>query len=439
VNIKGENILAMNTHAEDNDYFFGKAYANGTVHIFGDDKEANIVVNAVSQPQTKCYIQMGGASKAADNSFINFVNKRINTRRENTAEKTVASDFNVKINLQIDVTPNAEMQLIVDPKAGDVITGQGNGSLRVEFDSFSDIKLYGTYIIDNGYYLFTLQNVFRKEFKIDKGGTIAWTGDPFNAQVNIRALYPLTASLKDLDETLQNETTRTTVPVNCVLKLTEDLMKPTVNFDINLPSSDEGVKQRVRNIINTDEMMNRQIIYLLVFNKFFTPDYLRASTSTVFNNEGLSLLFSTASAQLNSLVSQFTKSNNFTLGLDYQQRNLESSDIKAQFLYQPSNRWIVNGNLGYRIDNLSTSTNKFIGDVDIEYLLTESGKFRVKFFNHTIDRYRLQSSETKQGQGVGLLYKEDFASVDDLFGYYWHLLTGPGKKKTNDTTATKTE
>jgi len=439
VNIKGENILAMNTHAEDNDYFFGKAYANGTVHIFGDDKEANIVVNAVSQPQTKCYIQMGGASKAADNSFINFVNKRINTRRENTTEKTVASDFNVKINLQIDVTPNAEMQLIVDPKAGDVITGQGNGSLRVEFDSFSDIKLYGTYIIDNGYYLFTLQNVFRKEFKIDKGGTIAWTGDPFNAQVNIRALYPLTASLKDLDETLQNETTRTTVPVNCVLKLTEDLMKPTVNFDINLPSSDEGVKQRVRNIINTDEMMNRQIIYLLVFNKFFTPDYLRASTSTVFNNEGLSLLFSTASAQLNSLVSQFTKSNNFTLGLDYQQRNLESSDIKAQFLYQPSNRWIVNGNLGYRIDNLSTSTNKFIGDVDIEYLLTESGKFRLKFFNHTIDRYRLQSSETKQGQGVGLLYKEDFASVDDLFGYYWHLLTGPGKKKTNDTTAIKTE
>ena len=34
-NISGSNMLAMNTQAGDNDYFFGKAYANGTVHIFG--------------------------------------------------------------------------------------------------------------------------------------------------------------------------------------------------------------------------------------------------------------------------------------------------------------------------------------------------------------------------------------------------------------------
>ena len=431
--IKGTNILAMDTHAENNDYFFGKAYANGTVRIFGDQAEANIIVNAVSQPQTKCYIQMGGASKASDNSFITFVNKKVNTRPETIPAKKVRGDFNVKINLQIDVNPNAEMELLVDPKGGDVITGTGNGSLHVEFDTFSDIKLYGTYTLDNGYYLFTLQNVIRKEFKIDKGSTIAWTGDPFNAQVKIRALYPLTASLNDLDPTILSQGTRSTVPVNCVLKLSDNLMKPTVSFDINLPQSDESIKQRVRNIINTDEMMNRQIIYLLVFNKFFTPDYLRTANSTVFNNEGLSLLLSTASAQINSLVSQFTKSNNFTVGLDYQQRDLNSSEIMAPFSYQPSNRWLVNGNLGYRMDNAASSTNKFIGDVDIEYLLSKMGKFRLKFYNHTIDRYLLQqSSETVQGQGIGILYKEEFASVDDLFSYYWRLLTVPAKKKSNE-------
>ena len=437
VNIKGNNILAMNTHAEDNDYFFGKAYANGTVRIFGDETEANILVNAVSQPQSKCYIQMGGASKASDNSFINFVNKKINTRNDVTPPKAASSNFNVKVNLQIDVTPNAEMELIVDPKGGDIITGRGSGNLRVEFDSFSAVKLFGTYNINNGYYLFTLQNVIRKEFKIDAGSTIAWTGDPFNAQVNIRALYPLTASLNDLDVTLLSQGTRSTVPVNCVLKLTDNLMKPTINFDIDLPQSDEGVKQRVRNIINTDEMMNRQIIYLLVFNKFFTPD--RASNSNLFNNEGLSLLVSTASAQINSLFTRVTKSNNVTLGVDYQQRDLVTSDVKAQILYQPNNRLIVNGNFGYRIDNIGSSTNKFINDVDIEYLLTESGRFRFKIYNHTIDRYLLQHTETRQGQGLGFMYKEDFANVDDLFSYYWRLLTGPGKKKTNEKTPTKNE
>jgi len=327
VNIQGNNILALNTKAEDNDYFFGKAYANGTVRIFGDEKEANIVVNAVSQPQTKCYVQMGGASKASDNSFITFVNKQDALKSENEVVNKTSSDFNVKVNLQIDVTPAAEMELIVDPKGGDIITGRGNGNLRVEFDTFSDIKLYGTYLIDNGYYLFTLQNLFRKEFKINKGSTISWTGDPFRAQVNIKALYPLTASLKDLDQALVSQSARSTVPVNCVLKLTEDLMKPTINFEIDLPQSDEGVKQRVRNIINTDEMMNRQIIYLLVFNKFFQPEYLRSQTSNLINNEGLSLAVSTLSAQFNSLVSQITKSNNFTFGLDYRQTDLDSRDI----------------------------------------------------------------------------------------------------------------
>jgi len=433
VSIRGNNMLAINTTAEDNDYFFGKAYANGVVRIFGDDKEANIQVNAVSQPHTKCSIQMGGASKASDNSFINFVSKDTYPRKDKLPTKK-SSDFNVKVNLQLDVNPNAEMELIVDPKGGDIITGRGSGNLRVEFDSFSDIKIYGTYNIDNGYYLFTLQNVIRKEFKIDRGSTIAWTGNPFNAEVDIRALYPLTASLKDLDATLIGENNRSTIPVNCVLKLTDNLRKPTIKFDIDLPSSDEGVKQRVRNIINTDEMMNRQIIYLLVFNKFFTPDYMRSTESNLLNNEGLSLLFSTASAQLNSLFSQFTKSNNLTVGVDYRQTDLESRDVQAQVLYQPNNRWVVNGNLGYRFDNATSSTSKLIGDVDIEYLLTESGKFRFKIYNHTIDRFQQQSTETKQGQGLGILYKEDFANVDDLLGYYWHLLTGTGKKKTNEET-----
>lgn len=441
--VKGKNLLGLNTQSTDNDYFFGKAYANGTVRIFGDEKEANIVVNAASQPQTKCFIQMGGASSASDNSFINFVSKKNTTKKEDEKKAPVKSDFNVKVNLQIDVNPNAEMELIVDPKGGDMITGKGNGNLRVEFDSFSDIKLYGTYTIDYGYYLFTLQNVIRKEFKINQGGTIAWTGSPFNAQVNITALYPLTASLRDLmDKDQLSSMTRTSLPVNCVLKLTENLMKPTVKFDIDLPASDEGVKQQVRNIINTEEMMNRQIVYLLVFNKFFTPEYLRTTTTTnsyIGANEAMGFATSTLSAQLNSWISQMSKTNNLSVGIDYRKTDQLSSDIQAQILYQPNNRLIVNGNFGYRTDNFNstTTTNRFIGDLDIEWLLTESGKYRFKAYNHTIDRYQLRTAKTTQG--AGFLYKEDFNNMGELFSYYWHLLTGSGKKKLNEKTTTTEE
>ena len=437
VNIAGQNVLALNTQAEDNDYFFGKAYANGTVHIFGDEKEANIIVNAVSQPNTKCYIQMGGASKASDNSFINFVNKRVYSKKDSAlhSKPGTASDMNVKVNLQIEVNQNADMELIVDPKGGDVITGKGNGNLRVEFDTFSDIKLYGTFTLNNGYYLFTLQNLIRKEFKIDQGSTLVWTGNPRSASSNIRALFPLTASLKDLDETLLNSTTRTSVPVNCVLRLTDNIMKPTVKFDIDLPQSDEGVKQRVRNIINTEEMMNRQILYLLVFNKFYMPDYMKAAaTSNLGSSEAISFAFSTASAQVNNWISQMSKSNNLSVGFDYRTNDLLNSDLQTQVIYQPNNRLIINGNFGYRFDNLSNNTNKFINDVDFQYLLTNSGKLRFKAYNHTIDRYQL--SKATQTEGVGFVYKEDFNSLGELFSYYWNILVGK-KQNNNETKAPK--
>jgi hypothetical protein len=339
--------------------------------------------------------------------------------------------MNVKVNLQIEVTPDAQMEMIVDPKAGDMISGTGDGNLRLEFDSYSDIKLYGTYTIYKGFYLFTLQNLFRKEFKVDQGSTLAWTGNPRTAEVNIRALYPLTASLKDLIDPNQLGNMRTSVPVNCVLKLTDNLLKPTIGFDIDLPQSDEGVKQLVRNTITTDEMMNRQILYLLLFNRFYTPDYMRtATTSNVGTNEALSLATSTFSAQLNNWISQTFKSNNFSVGVDYRQTDVQSSDYQAQILYQPNNRLIINGNVGYRNDILTTSTNRFISDVDFQYLLTESGKLRFKAYNHTVDRYQLRTAA--QTQGVGFMYKEDFVSVKDLFAYYWRLLTGTKNKNTNE-------
>jgi len=437
VNIAGKNILALNTQAEDNDYFFGKAYANGKVHIYGDEKVANIDVNAISQPQTKCYIQMGGAAKTSDNSFIHFVNKNAsNIRKENNiVRKSDPSEMNVKVNLKIDVTPDAEMELIIDSKAGDRIRGNGSGSLQISFDTFSDMKLYGTYTINSGYYLFTLQNLIRKEFKIDQGSTLTWTGSPYSAKGDIRALYSLTASLKDLDETtLSATTTRSSIPVNCVLKLSDNIMKPTINFDIDLPQSDEGVKQRVRNIINTDEMMNRQILYLLVFNKFYTPDYMRNTTlaTNLGANQGISFLTSTASAQLNNWISQTFKSNNLSLGFDYQATDAATSDIQAQIFYQPNNRLIINGNLGYRNDNIVNNTNRFIGDVDFQWLLTEAGKLRFKAYNHTVDRYTL--SRATQTQGVGFIYKEDFNSMSELFSYYLHFFVGNKKNKTNEKT-----
>ena len=434
VKIYGKNVIGLNTHAGDNDYFFGKAYATGNVSIYGNDKVANIDVNATSQPKTKCYINMGGASSASDNSFIKFINPKSEVEKTTETPKIEKSKFNVKVDLQIDVTPNAIMELIVDPKGGDIISGVGNGNLRVQFDTFSDIKLYGTYVIDIGYYLFTLQTVIRKEFKIDKGSTLAWTGNPFDAQVNIRALYPLTASLSDL--TGESETNKANVPVNCVLKLNDELMKPTIKFEIDLPASDEAQKQKLRNIINTEEMMNKQIASLLVLNTFFLHDATNAGLT-----QTISFATSTLSSHINNWIQKSLNTKNFSIGLNWNKTQQGQEDeFKANINYQLNKRFKINGDIGYRTDNISSNelSNSII-DFELEYLLTEAGNVSVKGFQHTVDRSQAYLKNTNYTRGVGFVYKEEFETVSEMLKYYWNFITFKNRKNKNNDSVSENE
>lgn len=435
--INAQNMMALNTQSKDNEFFYGKAYASGNVHIHGDEDNTYIDVNATSQPKTKVYISVGGASIANDNDFISFVNQKDTTKTDVPKKqldiKTTKSTH-LRMNLMVDVTPNAEIQLIVDPKGGDMLSGKGSGNLRMEYDDEADMKLYGTYTIDEGYYLFTLQNLIRKRFIINQGSSIAWTGNMLRAQLNIKAIYALTASLRDLmSDAILSSTTRTSVPVNTILELTGNLMQPDIKFDIDLPKSDETLKMQVHNLINTEEMMNRQMMYLLLFSKFYTPDYSRTSLASSTLSNSISFALNTGFGQLNNFISQFSKTISF--GANVRNTGIgttSSQDYEAELSYQPNNRLIVNGNFGYRKDDLAK--NKIIGDVDAEYMLTDNGKLRLKAYNHTVDRYTLRSAPFIQG--VGLMYKESFNSWDELIRNYWDKIFVRENAKTDTTKIT---
>ncbi len=434
LDISTSNAQVANLKAGDNDLFFGKAYADASVRVTGGEEEVSIRVNAVTRPGTKVFIQAGSVATTTDAAgFIHFVEheEEHDSLLYTPRMADVKQPSNLKLNLQLEVTPTAEIELLMDPAGGDMITGKGSGNVRIEYDAFqADTKMYGSYTIESGKYVFNLQDVFRKEFRIETGSTVQWTGSPSNAQVDIRAVYAVTASLKSLldeDELASfSSNTRMTVPVNCVLLLSGDLMTPDIKFDIDLPSSDEGVKQVVRSVISTDEMLTRQVLYLLVFNQFYKE---QNQDTGVGGGEFISLAASTVSTQLNNLIAQMVDNNKLSLGVDMRRVDEVNMEYQVDLLYQPNDRWIVNGNFGYRQNNNQIEDyNQYITDVDIEYLLTQSGKLRLKFYNHTIDRMA-QLRTAKNTQGAGVVYKEDFDSVIDMFRYYWRKLMSIGKKK----------
>ncbi|MFI3297165.1 MAG: translocation/assembly module TamB domain-containing protein [bacterium] len=412
--LRVDNMLVINTTKRDSESFYGVVYASGGVSITGNEEEVKIACKATTNNGSKVVIPID-SYYAADNTFITFVDhsaivdESVTNKPKNpkSSKKT-----NVLLDLMLDMTPSTEVELIIDSKSGDMLSATGTGSIRVTYDvNAENINMYGNYQIEQGSYIFTFQNLLRKEFRIKEGSSILWAGDPLAATVNIDAYYQLTADLSEiLDESVLANTTRTSVLVQCLLGLTGQLTTPTIKFDITLPNSDEELNRALEYSINTDELMNRQIIGLLLMGKFLSSE--STNTNVVSQNELYSVVSSTLSSQLNNWASQMF--DNWGFGINFRtsgEGELRSNEYEFNFLYTPTDKISINGNVGYRDDELS-STN-FIGDFDLEYKLIESGRLKGKAYTHTNDYSEFKTGLTTQG--VGLVYSESFNTLPELW------------------------
>ncbi len=422
-NIACKNLMAMNTTAKDNPEFYGKAFATGTVLINGNSDQISFNINAKSEPNTRVVIPMQGSENASENSFIKYVNNHtvivqeegiVKSSKKKRKSSGSESSTVLKMSIQLEATPDAAIVLITDPFTGDSVRATGNGNLRLDYASNADMKLSGNYTVEKGSYIFSLQEVIRKPFTIKQGSSLSWNGDPSHPVVNIDAIYtvPSVSLLNILDQADLDGLSRTNVPVNCLLNLTGDLMQPNIKFDIEIPSEAE-VERRVKAVINTDEMMNREILALLLANQFYRPDYLAPTGGD--SNLGMSLLASTVSGQLNSMLGQL--GDKFNIGLNAQVAQDNSSEYDVAFQYQPNSRLIISSNVGYHSNTATTnsSSSNFTGDLDIEYKLTRSGKWRAKAYTHSADNnYYDTNGDMKMTQGVGIMYREDFNKFSEV-------------------------
>ena len=337
--------------------------------------------------------------------------------------------MDLRINMLINATPNATMKIVMDPVAGDNITATGNGNLQVNYFNKGDFKMFGNYIIDQGMYKLSMQEVIRKDFTLKSGGTVTFTGDPYQANLDLQAIYTVnSASLSDLGIDTSLSQGQSTVKVNCLMNLTGNLSSPDIKFDLDLPTVREEDRDVVRSITSTEEQMNTQIIYLLGIGKFYTYDYANNDQSS---NATSSLAFSTLSGQLNNMLSQWMDNKNWNIGANLSTGDKGWTDVEAEAVLSGrllNNRLIINGNFGYK-DNAMANTN-FVGDFEAIWLLTKNGDFRLRGYNQTNDRYFTKSTLTTQG--IGIMYKKDFDKWNDLFR--WFLWKRAHKKKEKEDT-----
>ena len=427
---QARNLLCYDVGPKQSPDWYGTIYGNGSATVSGEPGVVNIGVNMTTAPHSTFTFVLSDRLDANEYSFITFrdVTPRpadIDTlitvsdvpeavlefqRRMQAKSEDAPSAYNM--DFYIDITRDAEMIIVMDPVGGDRIKATGNGNLRMTYGSAdNDLRMYGSYELDNGSYNFTLQDIIIKDFTIKDGSSITFRGDPYSAQLDINAVYAVNANLSDLDESFlqDKELNRTNVPVHALLKVKGDMRQPDIGFDLEFPTLNSDTYRKVRSIISTDEMMNRQIIYLLALNRFYTPDYVASTTK---GNELFSVASSTISSQLSSMLGKI--SDKWSIAPNLRSDRGDFSDVEVDVMLSSrllNNRLLFNGNFGYR--DKSLNTNQFIGDFDIEYLLNRQGTLRLKAYNRYNDQnYYVRTAQTTQG--VGIMLKHDF---DNIFSF----------------------
>ena len=345
----------------------------------------------------------------------------VTPKDKNAENKSMASDL--RLNLRINATTDATLRLLMDQHSGDYITLYGTGVLRASYYNKGPFQMFGTYAVERGTYSMTIQNIIKKNFQFQPGSSLVFGGDPLQAALNLKAMYTVNGvSLSDLG--LGNSFTSNTIRVNCLMNILGTAGEPRVEFDLEMPTVNSEEEQMIRSIIASEQELNQQVVYLLGIGRFYTQGANNAASQTYGQTELAmqSLLSGTVSSQINTLLSQVIKNDDWNFGANISTGNEGWHNAEYEGLVSGrmlNNRLLINGQFGYR-DNATQATPSFIGDFDIRYLLTPSGNLALKAYNQTNDRYFTHSSLNTQG--VGIIMKKDFNGFRDLFS--------PRKKRT---------
>ncbi|MDO4757857.1 MAG: translocation/assembly module TamB domain-containing protein [Rikenellaceae bacterium] len=421
VRVRPERMLVMNTTAADNDLFYGRLYGTGDARIVGDKGSVRMDITARTEENSSFFMPLSDKSNISNAEFVTFVQPDLRDTTDVVAErrhryeqrfrKQTSASSQMHINLDMDVRPNVEVEMMV---SGSPIRARGEGRLNLEvIPQTNTFEMYGDYMITEGHYNFSLENLISKKFIIESGSLIQWTGDPVDARLDIDALYKLKTSLQPLLQgTADNISVDRSVPVECHIHIGDRLTNPDISFAVRVPEADPETQSIIATALSTPESVDMQFLYLLVFNNFMAEN--NASSS----NLGASASAATGLEFLANQLSRLLSADDYNLVIRYRPKSEVASD-EVDFGLSKSlinDRLFVEVEGNYLIDSkqaVNGSMSNFMGEAYVTYNIDRAGALKLKAFTQTIDRF--DENQGLQETGIGIYYKEDFDNLRDLW------------------------
>ena len=432
IHIEARNLMCMNTSSMDNDVFYGSIFATGNATINGRPEAIKLSINASTERNSAIYLPLYNAREVQQSDFITFIQEDDFAIEELSGQKKLGG---MEMELDVEVTDEAVVQLIFDPKVGDIIETSGRGNIRMLMNQNQGFRMFGDVELIKGDYLFTLQNVINKRFEIEPGGRISFSGSPTNASIDLAAIYGTRAAPYNLypgdpsDATAESLKKR--IPVECHLNLLGELQSPTIVTGIEMPTANPEIRDYLESATSTEEELMKQFLSLLVINNFYSVTGYGIQDMGTMNS---SIAGVTASELLSNQLSNWLSqiSDDFDIGFNYRPGDqVTSQEVEVALSTQLLNdRVIISGNVdvgGQETNPSSGSANNpyIMGDFEVEYKITNN--ISVLAFNRARDELIFETAPYKQG--VGVSYREEFNDLKQLMARYKEGLTNRKKKK----------
>ncbi|WP_412984876.1 translocation/assembly module TamB domain-containing protein [Pontimicrobium sp. IMCC45349] len=404
LNINSERLLVLNTEDSEDALYFGKAFVNGDIDISGPTDQLFIEANVSSEEGTVFKIPMSDTEALGENSFVHFLSPEEKYAKNGTNEVALENVKGLEMEFNLDISENAQIEIILDRDTGSIIKGNGNGSLLAQINTNGKFNMYGDFIVSQGDYNFVYGSLVRKNFEVVPGGTLAWEGDPLRAEINIKALHK---GISANPSVLLDNPINQSIPVEVEIHLTEQLEKPNLDFEIRFPSVNSTLNTELNDRLRDKDKREFQAMSLLATGSFRSE--LAFDSSDVYG-----LVSDGVTSMLNELFADDENKVKLGLDLDLGKNTPDyetDSKVAVTLSTKLSDRILVNGKVGVPVGGVSEST--VAGDFEVQVLLNEDRTLSLKFFNreNSIQNFGEQIGYT---QGVGLSYNIEFDNLKEL-------------------------
>ncbi len=423
-----ENFRVMNTSSTDSDLFFGTAVVRrGSARVEGTADRVSLKAKVVTGAGTNVSIPISFYRKEERLPYVYFRQ----SAQEQLTDVRVAEDGPFALELEVEATEDAKLNLILDAQAGEVITGQGSGNITLVYGFTGDFEMFGTIAIARGEYLLNLQNVIKKNFTVRPGGTITWSGDPVEAQMRLTAVYRVNADIGSLSGAptataaqdggaATNSATR--ADVNVLLNLEGSMLQPAISFKLDVPSAGSGQNEnltltsQIRRIESDPGELNRQVFSLLIFARFAPQEGFFAGGGGASAASSVTELLS---SQLNRwLGGAFGDDLNVEFSgqqFDQVKARVSANLFNDRVVVERNGTLVSGSNQDLTLGNLTIQIRLYPGTPDSNETPKENpGVLAVQVFRR--ENVGVGNTIASVNQGVGLFYRKDFDTFSELFG-----------------------